>query len=63
MIDIFDVAVSKQIVLVFFFTFFTVVVVWAFRSRRSKNFSYDANLPLQDGTQVNANTAPGSNNV
>ncbi|MBC8369626.1 MAG: CcoQ/FixQ family Cbb3-type cytochrome c oxidase assembly chaperone [Planctomycetes bacterium] len=63
MIDIFDVATSKQIVLVFFFAFFVGVALWAFRSRRAKNFSYDANLPLQDGDRVNAETAQGSTNV
>ena len=58
-----DVAVSKQIVLIFFFSFFVGVALWAFRSQRAKNFSYDADLPLQDGRRVNSESVQGSKNV
>jgi len=44
-----DPALWRSAATLFFFLFFCGAAVWAFRSRRSRNFHHDAALPLEDG--------------
>jgi cbb3-type cytochrome oxidase subunit 3 len=46
------VEIFKTGALLFFFVFFCGVVIWTFWSRRSRGFSHDASLPLDEGARV-----------
>ena len=56
----FDITVLKQISLLLFFLFFVGVVIWAFASRRSREFNHDAGLPLDEGNPVGSSSAAGA---
>lgn len=42
---------------VFFFLFFCGVIVWAFRSRRARDFPRESALPLDEGHALHPETA------
>lgn len=44
-----DPSLWRSIATLFFFLFFCGAALWAFCSRRSRNFQHDAALPLDDG--------------
>lgn len=44
-----DPAFWRNLATVFCFLFFCGVIVWAFRSRRSRGFGQESSLPLDEG--------------
>jgi cbb3-type cytochrome oxidase subunit 3 len=45
-----DLTIGPILALLFFFSFFTATVAWAFSRGRTKDFEAANNLPLDDGT-------------
>jgi len=48
----FDPMFWRNFATLFFFLFFCGVIVWAFRSRRSRGFKHEAALPLEEGRSI-----------